>query len=76
MHAKIKYAELYLMLSLMYVKKNHQFLSSIGKDAQKRKLVPFFWVAVYNYVRVSCHMLIHFHVHVFAYTSLVHKKLV
>jgi len=26
----------------MYVKKIHQFLSSIKKDAHKRKLVPFF----------------------------------
>jgi len=31
MHAKIKYTELYLILSLMYVKKIHQFLLSIKK---------------------------------------------
>jgi len=30
------------MLSLMYVKKIHQFLSSINKDARKRKSVPFY----------------------------------
>jgi len=29
--AKIKYTELYLTLSLMYVKKIHQFLSTIKK---------------------------------------------
>jgi len=33
---------------LMYVKKIHQFLSSIKKDAHKRKLVPFFCLMVYK----------------------------
>ena len=30
-HTNIKYTELYLILSLMYVKQIHQFLSSIKK---------------------------------------------
>ena len=46
MHAKIKYTSLWLILSLMYVKKIHQFLSSIKKDAHKRKLLPFFCLTV------------------------------
>ena len=31
----------------MYVKKIHQFLSRIRKDAHKRKLVSFFCLTVY-----------------------------
>jgi len=46
MHAKIKRTELWLIFSLMYVEKVHQFLSSIKKDAHKRKLVPFFCLTV------------------------------
>jgi len=42
MHAKTKYTELWLIRSLIYVEKIHQFLSSIKKDAPKRKLVDFF----------------------------------
>jgi len=34
--------ELWLILSSICVKKIHQFLSSINKDARKRKLVSFF----------------------------------
>jgi len=41
------YIELCLILSLMYVKKIHQFLSRIRKDAHKRKLVSFFCLTVY-----------------------------
>ena len=34
----------------MHAKKNHQFLSSIKKDVQKRKLVPFFCLTVYMFI--------------------------
>ena len=46
MLVKIKHRELYLILSLMYVKKTYQFLSSIEKDAHKRILVAFFCLTV------------------------------
>jgi len=42
MQAKTKYTELWLILSLMNVKKIRQFLFSIKEDAHKRKLVLFF----------------------------------
>ena len=42
MHAKTKYTELWLIRSLIYVEKIHQFLSSIKKDAPKRKFGHFF----------------------------------
>jgi len=38
--------ELWLILSSICVKKIHQFLSSINKDARKRKLVSFFFLTV------------------------------
>jgi len=41
MHAKIKYTELSLILSLTYVKKFTRFCQEI-KNAHKRKLVPLF----------------------------------
>ena len=41
-HAKIKIHVIVAYTSLMYAKKIHQFLSSIKRDAQHRKLVPFF----------------------------------
>jgi len=41
-HAKIKYTDSSLLfLGLMFVKK-YQFLSSIKRDAHKRRSVPFF----------------------------------
>jgi len=49
-HAKIKYAELYLtnLLSsvLMYVKKIHQYLSSIKFRCTQKKIGSFFCLAV------------------------------
>ena len=41
MHAKIKRTELWLIFSLMYVEKVHQFLSSIKKMHTKENLFPF-----------------------------------
>jgi len=41
----------------MYMKKIHQFLSSIKKDVRKRKLVPFFCLMVYD----ACHGQVSFH---------------
>ena len=46
MHAEIKYTELYLIRSLIYMRKIHQFLSSIKRDVCKSK--PFFCLTVYN----------------------------
>jgi len=45
MHARIKYRDVAYTFLNRY-KKNHQFLSSIERNAHKRKLVPFFCFAV------------------------------
>jgi len=47
MQAETIYTELWLILSLMNVKKIRRFLFSIKEDAHKRKLVLFFCLTVY-----------------------------
>ena len=52
-HAKIKYTDVAYRSTFLRpnaCEKNHQFLSSIKKDVQKRKLVPFLCLTVYMLV--------------------------
>jgi len=49
MLAKIKYTFIVADAFLNMCEKIHRFLSSIKRDAYKRKLVPFFCLRVYIY---------------------------
>jgi len=48
MHARMKYTELYLIRSLIYVKKIHQFLPSIKKMHRKKSGSLFLPHGVYS----------------------------